>query len=51
MIINWNLDPEILRIGGFSLRYYSILFAGGIYFAYLIVKHIYAKNNMDIKIY
>ncbi len=49
MIINWNLDPEILRIGGFSLRYYSILFAGGIYFAYLIVKHIYAKNSMDIK--
>jgi prolipoprotein diacylglyceryl transferase len=49
MIINWNLDPEILRIGGFSLRYYSILFAGGIYFAYLIVKRIYAKNNIDIK--
>ena len=49
MIINWNLDPEIVRIGGFSLRYYSILFAGGIYFAYLIVKHIYAKNSLDIK--
>ncbi|HQA52018.1 MAG TPA: prolipoprotein diacylglyceryl transferase, partial [Spirochaetota bacterium] len=49
MIINWNLDPEIIRIGGFSLRYYSILFAGGIYFAYLIVKHIYSKNSLEIK--
>ena len=49
MIINWNIDPEIIRIGGFSLRYYSILFAGGIYIAYLIVKHIYAKNSLEIK--
>ena len=49
MIINWNIDPEIIRIGGFSLRYYSLLFAGGIYLAYLIVKRIYFKNSMDVK--
>ena len=25
--INWDVNPEIFRLGGFALRYYSLFFA------------------------
>ncbi|MEK7777601.1 MAG: prolipoprotein diacylglyceryl transferase family protein, partial [Chloroflexota bacterium] len=28
--ITINIDPEILRLGGFALRWYSLTFTGGI---------------------
>ena len=48
MIIYWNTDPEIFRIGWFSLRYYSVLFAGGILGAYYVTGRIYKRELMDI---
>ena len=24
--INWNINPKIFKIGGFAIRYYSIIF-------------------------
>lgn len=30
LYITWNIDPEIANIGGYSLRYYSLLFVGGL---------------------
>ena len=44
MIFHWNTDPELLKIGGVALRYYSLLFVAGVYTAYLIVKKIYKQN-------
>lgn len=35
--IHWNIDPEIFSIGGIALRYYSVLFVGGLVLcAYLL---------------
>jgi len=46
MIIHWNPDPEIVRLfGSFSLRYYSLLFVGGLILGYQVVKQIYKKEG------
>lgn len=43
--IIWNTDPEIVRIGSFSLRYYSLLFAIAFWLGYVVLKKIYAKEG------
>jgi len=47
MIINyihWNIDPEIFKILGISLRYYGILFVGGLVLCIYILTWIF-KNE------
>ncbi len=44
--IHWNPDPEIINIFGFSLRYYSILFAGGLILCIYILGWIYKRENI-----
>jgi phosphatidylglycerol---prolipoprotein diacylglyceryl transferase len=48
MIIHWNTDPEIFRVGWLSLRYYSVLFAGGVLGAYYVIGQVYKRERMDI---
>lgn len=43
--IVWNVDPELLRIGSFSLRYYSLLFAGGLVLGYMISSKIFVDEG------
>jgi phosphatidylglycerol:prolipoprotein diacylglycerol transferase len=45
LFINWNIDPEIFRIGGFALRYYSVMFAFAFVFSYLLLSKIYKREN------
>lgn len=48
MIIEWNPDPEIFRLfGTFSLRYYSLLFVGGLILGYQVVKRIYLREGIS----
>ncbi len=44
--IHWNADPEMVNIFGFSLRYYSILFAGGLMLCIYILSWIYKRENI-----
>ncbi len=44
--INWNLDPEIINIFGFSLRYYGLFFAGGIFLSINVLSWIYKRENI-----
>lgn len=44
--IHWNPDPELVNIFGFSLRYYSILFAGGLILSLYILDWIYKRENI-----
>lgn len=44
--INWNLDPEIINIFGFSLRYYSLLFVTGLILTILTLKWIFNKEGL-----
>lgn len=40
----WNIDPEIFRIGGFSLRYYSVLFGLVFLSSYLLMSSIFKRE-------
>ncbi len=45
--IHWDINPEIINIMGFSLRYYGILFAGGILLCVFILKWIFKNENIS----
>lgn len=44
--INWNPDPEIIDIFGFSIRYYGLFFAGGLILCVYILGWIYKRENI-----
>lgn len=46
--INWNVDPEIFRIDGFALRYYSLFFVFAFGLSYWILSNIYRKDNISV---
>jgi phosphatidylglycerol---prolipoprotein diacylglyceryl transferase len=51
MIINyihWNIDPEIFNILGIPLRYYSVLFVGGLILCIYILKGIFKNENIPL---
>jgi phosphatidylglycerol---prolipoprotein diacylglyceryl transferase len=51
MIINyihWNIDPEIFKILGISLRYYGVLFVGGLILCIYILKWIFKNENIPL---
>lgn len=50
LYITWNVDPEIFRIGGFALRYYSLMFVFAFYFSYLLLSKIYKKENVSLSL-
>lgn len=47
LYINWNINPEIFRIGGFALRYYSVLFGIAFLLGYLLMKRMFQKEGLD----
>lgn len=44
--INWNPDPEIINVFGFSIRYYGLLFACGLLLCIWILSWIYKRENI-----
>lgn len=49
MIINfiyWDVNPELVNINGFPLRYYGILFAGGILLCIALLTRIFRKEGI-----
>lgn len=50
LYINWNIDPEIFRIGGFALRYYSILFMLAFVFSYWFLYEIFKVEKVSTDI-
>jgi len=44
--INWNVDPEIFSLFGISLRYYRLLFVGGLVFCVYVLKGIFRNENI-----
>ena len=45
--IYWNPDPEIIHIQGFSLRYYGVLFVTGLILCILLLRKVFARENID----
>jgi phosphatidylglycerol:prolipoprotein diacylglycerol transferase len=46
LIIPWNVNPEILRIGSFAIRWYGLLFASSFLFGYIIMHRIFKNENL-----
>jgi prolipoprotein diacylglyceryl transferase len=44
--IHWNPDPEIINVFGISLRYYGLLFVGGLILCIVILSQIYKRENL-----
>lgn len=47
LIIPWNVDPEIFRIGSFAVRWYGLLFASAFLFSYMIMNRIFRNENLS----
>ncbi len=48
--ITWNVDPEIFHVGMFSIRWYGLLFAAAFVAGYFIVKEIFRRENISVKV-
>lgn len=46
--VDWNLNPEIFRVGGFALRYYSVMFVLAFGCSYYIISYIFKKENVSL---
>ena len=49
--IVWDPSPVLFSISGFAVRYYSLCWVIGLLGAYLIVKKLYKKQNIDEKLF
>ncbi len=47
--INWNPSPELFNLFGLPVRYYGLLWAVGIFLAYIIVHYQYRDKKIDEK--
>jgi len=46
LIIPWDPNPEIFRIGSFAIRWYGVLFASSFLFGYIIMKKFFANEGI-----
>jgi phosphatidylglycerol---prolipoprotein diacylglyceryl transferase len=46
LIIPWDVNPEIFRIGSFAVRWYGLLFASSFLFGYVIMNKIFKNENL-----
>jgi prolipoprotein diacylglyceryl transferase len=50
LIIPWDVNPEIFRIGSFAVRWYGLLFASSFLFGYIIMNKIFRNENLKQEI-
>jgi phosphatidylglycerol---prolipoprotein diacylglyceryl transferase len=46
LVIRWDVNPEIFRIGSFAVRWYGLLFASSFLFGYIIMNRIFRNENL-----
>jgi len=46
LIIPWDPNPEIFRIGSFAIRWYGLLFASCFLFGYILMKKMFANEGL-----
>ena len=46
--MTWDVDPEIIKIGAFSVRYYGLLFALGFLLGYKVVEFMFKAEKRDM---
>ena len=50
LAIHWNINPAIFHIGGFELRWYSILFVSGFIIGWFIFKKFFRREGVPEKL-
>ena len=50
LAINWNVDPELFRIGSFAVRWYGLLFVSGFVLGYWMFTKFFERENVDKRI-
>ena len=50
LVIHWHVDPAILHIGNFELRWYSILFVSGFILGWFIFSWFFGREKVDKKL-
>lgn len=48
--MNWDVSREIFSVGSFALRWYSLLFALGIFLGYLIMYRMFQRENKPLEL-
>jgi phosphatidylglycerol:prolipoprotein diacylglycerol transferase len=48
--ITWNPDPIIVELGGFALRWYSLLFATGFIISFFILRRLFEKEEVSLEV-
>lgn len=47
--VTWTVDPDIIHLGSFKVRYYGLLFALGFYIGYIIYKRILVREKLPME--
>lgn len=50
LFIHWNIRPEIFNTDWISIRYYSLMFAFAFISSYIILKKIFIKESISVKL-
>lgn len=48
LYILWDVSPELFKIGSISIRWYGLLFATAFIISYLLLKKVFAKENVPV---
>lgn len=49
-VITWDVSPEIISLGSFAIRYYSLFYALAFVLGYMILARIFKKEGVPIKL-
>ncbi len=47
LFVNWNVDPEMIRIGSFAVRWYGLLFVSGFILGYWMFSKFFERENVN----
>ena len=50
LVVHWHIDPAILHIGNFEIRWYSLLFVSGFILGWFIFKWFFQREKIDTKL-